>query len=162
MKKWYLIVAALLLGLTCLPSCNSEPASIYGEWVYYYPHGDSMIYQLDTAQMVVRKFAIQQVEEPGAPTRDSIISFERVFFYNKIDDTLYLNWAVPTDTGVQRIPSSYHTIRRVTIDSLVLAPEMGPDILFRRYSNKWPEMSKQQMIDKYHNWLQKKINGEEL
>lgn len=161
MKQWYLIVVALLLGLACLPSCADKPSSIYGEWVYYYAHGDSMIYQLDTAQMIVRKFAVQQITEPGEPKRDSVVSFDRVFFYDKKGDTLFLDWAVPTDTGVQQIPSSYHTIKRVSPDSLVLAPELGADIPFKKHSNKWPEQSKQQMIDKYHNWLQRIVEGEE-
>lgn len=161
MKNWRLTVSALLLGLMCFTSCSEKPSTIYGEWIYYYAHGDSMIYQLDTAQMIIRKFAVEQVIEPGEPIRDSIVSFERVFFYDKIGDTLYLDWAVPTDTGVQQIPSSYHTIKKVSPDSLVLAPELGPDIQFSRFSDKWPEQSKQEMLDKYHNWLQRIVEGEE-
>lgn len=161
MKKWYLTVAVILLGLACITSCKEKPSSIYGEWIYYYAHGDSMVYQLDTAQMIVRKFALEQIQEPGEPNRDSVVSFERVFFYDKVGDTLFLDWAVPTDTGVQQIPSSYHTIKRVTADSLVLAPELGPDILFKKHSDKWPEQSKQQILDKYHNWLQRIVEGEE-
>lgn len=158
--KWYLLVPALLLSIASISSCQEKEPSLYGEWVFYYTHGDSMIYQLDTAQMIVRKFAIQEVQAPGEAKRDSIVSFERVYFYDKRGDTLYLDWAVPTDNGVDIIPSSYHTIELITNDSLILAPEMGPDIPFKRYSDKWPTQSKQQMLDKYDHWLERKINGE--
>lgn len=159
--KWYLFVPILLLSIASISSCQEKEPSLYGEWVFYYTHGDSMIYQLDTAQMIVRKFAVQRIQDTDGQYRDSVISFEQVYFYNNSNDTLYLQLTAPTDTGVNLVPSSYHTIELLTTDSLILAPEMGPDIPFTRYSDKWPEESKQQMLDKYHNWLERKINRED-
>lgn len=147
-------IAPVILVLALIWGCDRGKGTLYGEWIFYYAHGDSMVYQFDTAQMIIRKFAIIERDSGLA---DSVVPFERIFFYDKHDDTLYLDWAMPTDTGVALFPSSYHLIRKVTPDSLILAPELGPDILFKRYSDKWPEQSKAQMIYKYRNWLKRHI-----
>lgn len=144
----------LLLMVTAIiwQGCKSDQQNeLYGEWKYIYYHGDSMIFQIDTAQLIIRKFAVSKVN----PEKDSVIPFERVYFYERRGDTFFLDLALPSDTGVQRIPSSYYIMRHLTADSLIMAPELGLDIEFERRSYQWPAMSKSEMIEKYRDWYWK-------
>lgn len=157
----YLASLLILIGISIV-SCHEErnkDKMLFGEWMYYYVHGDSMIYQFDTAQMIIRKFVVSQV--PDSPGEDTIVSFERRFFYNQKEDTLFLDMVMPNDTGVFLIPSSYYLVRQLNEDSLIIAPELGPDISFKRHSDQWPVKSKQEFIDDYDDWLQRKIEGRE-
>lgn len=142
------LLPLLLVVVLIFQGCKNKQEPLYGEWIYYYYYGDSMVFQIDTAQLIVRKFAVSKAN----PERDSVIPFERVYFYERQGDTFWLDMAIPTDTGVQLVPASYYIMRHLTPDSLIMAPEMGLDIEFKRYSDRWPEMSRQEMIEKYRNW----------
>lgn len=152
------VAALAIVVLIALASGCKEKQTLQGEWIFYYSHGDSMVYQFDTAQMIIRKFSLSEVMD--SPGEDTIVTFERVFFYQRSKDTLFLDWAVPTDTGVALVPSSYHLITGLSADSLMLTPEMGEPIPFKRLSYKVPEQTKAEMIERYRNWLQRKIDGE--